>query len=170
MSKPEVLEIRPARLDDASAICDIYNQGIEDRLATLETRLRSAEEQRGWLEARDDRHPVLVAERAAAVLGWGSLNVFNSRAAYDHVADFSIYVARAARGAGVGRRLLDGLIETARVIGYHKMVLAAFEWNTAGMRLYEGAGFRRVGVYHEQGRLDDRWVNTVVMEKILSEP
>jgi phosphinothricin acetyltransferase len=129
--------------------------------------LRSAEEQRAWLEARDDRHPVLVAERAGTVLGWGSLNVFNPRAAYDHVADFSIYVARAARGAGVGRGLLEGLIDTARIIGYHKMVLAAFEWNTAGIRLYERAGFRRVGVYREQGRLDGRWVDTVIMERIL---
>lgn len=163
----EELAIRPARLDDVGAIRAIYNQGIEDRLATLETRLRDDDEQRAWLESRDDRHPVLVAERAGAVLGWGSLNVFNARAAYDHVADFSIYVDRAARGAGVGRRLLEGLIGTARAIGYHKMVLAAFEWNAAGMRLYESAGFRRVGVYREQGHLDGRWVDTVVMEKIL---
>ena len=163
----EELAIRPARLDDAGAICAIYNQGIEDRVATLETRLRDDDEQRAWLESRDARHPVLVADRAGTVLGWGSLNVFNARAAYDHVADFSIYVARAARGAGVGRQLLEGLIGTARAIGYHKLVLAAFEWNGAGMRLYERAGFRRVGVYREQGRLDGRWVDTVVMEKIL---
>lgn len=163
----EDLTIRPARLDDAAAICAIYNQGITDRVATLETRLRSDEEQRSWLESRDARHPVLVVEHAGTILGWGSLNVFNPRAAYDHVADFSIYVAREARGAGVGRRLLDGLIDIARTIGFHKMVLAAFEWNTSGIRLYERAGFRRVGVYREQGRLDDRWVDTVVMEKIL---
>lgn len=163
----EELDIRPARVDDAGAICEIYNHAIEDRVATLETRLRTGEEQRAWLEARDERHPVLVADRAGAVVAWGSLNVFNPRAAYDHVADFSIYVAREARGAGVGRRMLEALIDCARAIGYHKMVLAAFEWNTAGMRLYESAGFRRVGIYREQGRLDDRWVDTIVMEKIL---
>lgn len=165
--RDDVVSIRPARFDDAAAICEIYNQGIEDRLATLETRPRSAEERREWLASRDVRHPVLVAERGGTVLGWGSLNVFNPREAYDHVADFSIYVARAARGTGVGRRLLDELIETARRIGYHKMVLAAFDWNAAGMRLYERAGFSRVGVYREQGHLDGRWVDTVVMEKIL---
>jgi len=163
----EELGIRCARLDDAAAVCAIYNQGIEDRLATLETRLRTAEEQRRWLESRDARHPVLVAERAGEVLGWGSLNAFNPREAYAHVADFSIYVARETRGTGVGRRLLDALVDSARDIGYHKMVLAAFDWNAAGMRLYERAGFRRVGVYREQGRLNGRWVDTVVMEKLL---
>ena len=161
------IAVRPATLDDAQAICEIYNQGIEDRVATLETRLRTADEQRVWLESRDARHPVLVAERDERVVGWGSLNTFNPRAAYDHVADFSIYVARSARGTGVGGRLLEDLIAVAREIGYHKMVLAAFEWNTTGIAMYERAGFRRVGVYREQGLLDDRWVDTVIMEKII---
>lgn len=159
--------VRPATLEDAQAISDIYNEGIEDRDATLETRMRTADEQRAWLAARDERHPVVVAERDGAVVGWGSLNVFNPRAAYDYVADFSVYVARTARGTGVGRRLLEALIARARGLGYHKMVLAAFDWNSAGMALYERMGFRRVGVYREQGRLDDRWVDTVIMEKIL---
>jgi L-amino acid N-acyltransferase YncA len=163
----EVLVIRPARLDDAAAICDIYNQGIEDGDATLETRLRSAEEQRAWLASRDERHPVLIAEREGLVVGWGSLNTFNPRPAYDFVSDFSVYVARASRGTGVGRELLEKLIETAREIGYHKMVLAAFDWNSAGIALYKRMGFRQVGVYREQGRLNDRWVDTVIMEKLL---
>lgn len=163
----EPVAFRPARSADAQAICEIYNEGIEDRVATLETRLRTPDEQRAWLEVRDARHPVLVAERGDRVVGWGSLNVFNPRAAYDHVADFSIYVARSARGTRVGGRLLDELIAAAREIGYHKLVLAAFEWNTSGIAMYERAGFRRVGVYREQGLLDGRWVDTVIMEKLL---
>jgi L-amino acid N-acyltransferase YncA len=163
----ESVAVRPARSDDAQAICEIYNEGIEDRVATLETRLRTADEQRAWLEARGARHPVLVAERADRIVGWGSLNVFNPREAYDHVAEFSIYVARSARGTGVGGRLLEKLIAAARDVGYHKMVLAAFDWNTSGIAMYERAGFRRVGVYREQGWLDGRWVDTVIMEKLL---
>ena len=159
--------VRLAKPDDAQAICDIYNEGIEDRVATLETRLRSGDEQRAWLESRDERHPAVVAERDGRVVGWGSLNVFNPRPAYDYVADFSVYVTRSARAMGVGRSLLDYLIVMARDIGYHKMVLAAFDWNTAGIALYERAGFRRVGVYREQGLLNGRWVDTIVMEKLL---
>jgi phosphinothricin acetyltransferase len=162
------LRVRPATADDAEAICRIYNQGIEDRVATLETELRTSDERRQWLAARDPRHPVIVAEASdGAVLGWGSLNVFNPREAYRFVADFSIYVERGARGQGVGRAMLERLIELGREHGYHKLVLSAFPSNASGMALYERLGFRTVGVYKEQGRLDGRWVDTIVMEKLL---
>jgi L-amino acid N-acyltransferase YncA len=158
--------LRDATLADAEAICRIYNQGIEDRVATLETEARTPAERREWLAARGPRHPVLVAETTQP-LAWASLNRFNPRPVYDHVADISVYVERACRGHGVGRALLSALIERARVIGYHKLVLAAFPDNTAGMALYARLGFTRVGVYREQGRLDGRWVDVVVMERLL---
>lgn len=167
------MQIREATLDDAAGIARIYNQGIEDRVATLETTLRSPEERAAWLGARTGRHPVLVATRGDGepgdtVLGWGSLNRFNPRPAYDHVADFSVYVGREYRGQGIGDALLSALEGKARALGYHKMVLAAFPSNAPGMRLYERHGFRTVGVYREQGMLDGRWVDVIVMEKILA--
>jgi len=162
------MQIRVAALEDAPAIARIYNQGIEDRVATLETQLRTPEERAEWLAARGARQPVLVAsEDAGAVLGWGSLNAFNPRPAYDHVVDVSLYVAREHRGRGIGDALLGMLGERARALGYHKMVLAAFTTNLPGMRLYERHGFVTVGVYREQGMLDGRWVDVVVMERIL---
>ena len=159
--------IRTAALRDADAICTIYNQGIVDRAATLESALRTPEERRQWLAARDGRHPVVVADVNGVVVGWASLNQFNPREAYDHVADFSVYVERSWRGKGVGRRLLDRLLELARDLGYHKLVLAALLRNEAGAALYAGAGFARVGIYREQGQLDGRWVDVLIMEKIL---
>lgn len=163
------MKIRDATPDDAAAIARIYNQGIEDRMATLETQLRTPEERAEWLAARGPRHPVLVAvDGAGAVVGWGSLNSFNPRPAYDHVVDFSVYVAREQRGRGIGDALLGALEARARTLGYHKMVLAAFPTNAPGMRLYERHGFQTVGIYHEQGMLDGRWVDVIVMEKILA--
>jgi L-amino acid N-acyltransferase YncA len=159
--------VRPAVEADATAICEIYNQGIEDRLATLETERRTPEERRQWLKSRSPRHPVIVAEASGRVLAWGSLNAFSPREAYRHVADFSIYVERGQRGRGAGRVVLARLIELARELGYHKMVLSAFPFNAAGMALYERLGFRTVGIYKEQGMLDGRWVDTIVMEKLL---
>jgi len=160
--------IRPATEADAAAICLIYNQGIEDRLATLETELRTPDERRQWLGARGPRHPVIVAEAAAAgPIAWASLNVFNPRDAYRHVADISVYVERAWRGRGAGRALLARLVELGREHGFHKLVLSAFPFNPGGMALYERLGFRTVGVYREQGQLDGRWVDTIVMEKLL---
>ena len=169
--------VRPATEADADAICRIYNQGIEDRLATLETELRTPRERREWLSARDPRHPVIVAELAVPTsvpaqtpptpIAWGSLNVFNARPAYRHVADFSVYVERAWRGKGVGRVVLERLVELGRELGYHKLVLSAFPFNTAGVALYERLGFRTVGIYKEQGLLDGAWVDTIIMEKLL---
>jgi phosphinothricin acetyltransferase len=158
---------RPAGPADAEAICTIYNQGIEDRIATLETQLRTPSERRQWLASRGSRHPVIVAEADGRIVGWGSLNAFNPRDAYRHVADFSVYVERTCRGRGVGRALLGRLIELAREHGFHKMVLSAFPFNQAGMALYTRMGFTTVGIYREQGLLDGQWVDTVIMEKLL---
>jgi phosphinothricin acetyltransferase len=162
----EVITIRPALASDAEAICAIYNQGIEDH-ATLETQLRTPSERRQWLASRGPRHPVVVAEVDGQVVGWGSLNAFNPREAYRHVADFSVYVERHWRGRGVGRTLLGRLIELARALGYHKMVLTGFPSNAASVALYERMGFTKVGIYREQGLLDGRWVDTLIMEKLL---
>lgn len=158
--------VRPARAADADAICAIYNEGIEDR-ATLETEPRTPEERRSWLAARDARYPVVVVESDGVVVGWASLNVFNARDAYRHVADISVYVARAARGKGAGTVLLGRLVALGREGGFHKLVLAGFPTNTASVALYRRLGFREVGVYREQGRLDGRWVDVVLMERIL---
>jgi phosphinothricin acetyltransferase len=187
--------LRPATGQDAAAIALIYNQGIEDRLATLETELRTADERRQWLSARSPRHPVIVAETTEptepgntsnrpptsqagltgpattepdlTTVAWGSLNPFSTREAYRFVADFSVYVERGWRGKGVGRALLARLIELGRKHGYHKLVLSAFPFNKAGVALYETLGFRTVGIYREQGLLDGQWVDTIIMEKLL---
>jgi L-amino acid N-acyltransferase YncA len=159
--------VRPAASDDAAAICEIHNQGILDRIATLDTIVRTPETVRAWLAERGPRHPVLVAHLDGAVVGWASLNRFNARPVYDPVADFSVYVARDRRGQGIGGLLLDALIASARGIGFHKMVLAALAHNRIGIALYTRAGFTQVGVYHEHGQLDGRWVDVVIMEKLL---
>jgi L-amino acid N-acyltransferase YncA len=182
--------VRAATEADAAVICRIYNQGIEDRLATLETDLRTPDERRQWLARRSPRHPVIVAEPMVAdaepapsstrpptsllpehappaPIAWASLNVFNAREAYRFVADISVYVERDWRGKGVGRLLLAQLVDLGRAHGFHKLVLSAFPFNTAGIALYERLGFRTVGIYREQGLLDGRWVDTIVMEKLL---
>jgi L-amino acid N-acyltransferase YncA len=207
--------LRLATASDAEAICRIYNEGIEDRVATLETELRTPDERRQWLASRSPRHPVIVAEITdqsaapeigrksvapeigressapeigrvgatsssvrppskqagltdpATIIAWASLNVFNAREAYRFVADISVYVERSWRGKGAGGVLLEKLVELGRQHGFHKLVLAAFPSNTGGMALYEKLGFRTVGIYREQGMLDGKWVDTIVMERLL---
>jgi L-amino acid N-acyltransferase YncA len=161
------VQVRDAALSDAASIARIYNQGIEERVATLETQTRDPQERARWLSDLPPRCPVLVAEDPSGVVGWASLNQFSPRAAYDHVADVSVYVDRPRRGEGIGLALLDALEQRARILGYHKLVLAAFPNNAPGRRLYDRCGFREVGIYREQGLLDGAWVDTLVMEKLL---
>ena len=164
----EPIAVRFASLDDAAAICTIYNQGIEDRVATLEIELRDADERRRWLASRGPRYPVVVAEAAGPVMGWASLNSFNPRHCYDNVADISVYVERSGQGKGVGRILLGRLIELGRGLDFHKLVLACFPTNKPGVALYERMGFVPVGIYREQGLLDGKWVDVLIMEQLLA--
>jgi len=83
------------------------------------------------------------------------------------VADISVYIERGWRGRGIGRRLIERLVELGREHAYHKLVLAAFPVNAAGMALYERCGFRTAGVYRAQGLLGGAWVDGIGMERLL---
>jgi phosphinothricin acetyltransferase len=161
------LLIRDALEADLAAIRGIYNQGIEDRIATLDENPKSEAAIREWFGQHDERYAVLVALREARVAGWASLNSYSHRCAYRGVADLSIYVERSARGTGVGRALLSEIEARARRAEFHKIVLFALAQNDAGQRLYRKAGYRDVGVFKEQGRLDGRFVDVIAMEKLL---
>jgi L-amino acid N-acyltransferase YncA len=160
--------IRLANLNDVPYITEIYNQGIEDRIATLETRPRTVEEMNGWLTDRGDRYKVLVIEdETGTVCGWASINVFSSRCCYSGVGDLSIYIRRDARGKGYGKRLLQALKKEAVKQEFRKVVLGTFDFNEAGQRLYSVSGFRKVGTYMNQGILDGKFVNVTIMECLL---
>ena len=162
------LSIRRARATDVELITAIYNQGIEDRVATLETELRTPDERRAWLAARGDRHPVLVAERDARVLAWASLNSFNPRVAYAHVADLSIYVSpRGARHRGGGGSCFHA--SSTRLGAYRLSRDGARRVSDArpGMRLYARWASPRWAPTASRACLDGRWVDVIVMEQIL---
>lgn len=159
------LLVRPVTIDDVPAITRIYNQGIEDQ-ATLETQLRTYEERQQWLASRGERHPVTVAVREGEVIGWASINPFSVREAYRFVGDLSVYVDREQRRTGAGLRLVQDLMERARALDYHKLVLTTFP-HLPAVKLYEKLGFRHVGDYKEQGLLNGTWVDTRIMEYIL---
>jgi len=159
---------REATINDISQITIIYNEGIEDRIATLETNLRTDEASKDWLISREKRYKVLVIEDTKGiVIGWASINSFNSRCCYSGVGDISLYIKRGLRGRGMGNRLLKALILRAKEVDFHKLVLSTFENNESGKALYKSQGFREVGTYKEQGILDGKFVNVTIMEIIL---
>ena len=158
---------RLAELRDAAAIAEIYNQGIEDRTATFETEPRTAEVVEGLLRTRADRYPAVVVEDGTRVLGFAWTSEYRPRSAYSGVAEFTIYVSRDVRAQGVGRLALGALIKEAERRGFTKLVSRIFPNNIASRRLCAGMGFREVGIYRRHGQLDGRWMDCVVVEKLL---
>ena len=159
---------REATIKDMSQITIIYNEGLEDRIATLETNLRTDETMNQWYLSREERYKVLVIEdEKNTIIGWASVNPFNSRCCYSGVGDISVYIKRDLRGKGIGKILLKALLLKAKELDFHKLVLSTFEHNEAGKGLYNSEGFREVGTYKEQGILDGKFINITIMEKIL---
>jgi L-amino acid N-acyltransferase YncA len=163
----ERLVVRPAAPADLETIRRIYNEGIEDRVATLDTEPKSRAEIEQWWAAHDGRFAVLVATDAGAMLGWASLNRYSARCAHAAIVDLSVYISRSHRGRGVGSALLRALESHAMAAGFHKIVLHALDDNEHGKRLYRRCGFREVGVFREHGIVDGRRVDVVLMEKLL---
>jgi phosphinothricin acetyltransferase len=160
---------RRAQLSDAGAIARIYSDGIADRTATFETEPRSRAEVEKVLAALDPRHPAVVAERDGRVIAFAWTSTYRPRECYDQVAEFSVYVAREARGTGCGREVLTGLIAAAEAAGLHKLVSRVFPENTASRALCRSVGFREVGTYVRHGKLDGEWRDCVIVERLLGE-
>lgn len=159
--------MRPASIADLDAIARIYNEGIEDRVATLDTSPKQPEEMTRWWCEHDERYVVFIATESDDVIGWASLNRFSHRCAHSAIADLSVYVARRHRGRGAGYALLSRLASEGVKNGFHKIVLHALDGNESGKRLYRKCGFAQVGVFKEHGRLDGRYVDVVAMERVL---
>lgn len=158
--------VRPATPDDVPAIADIYNEGIRDRIATFETRERRAEEIMAWLD--DPLHPVLVATADGEVVGWIAASGYRPRECYAGIGEFSVYVARSARGGGVGDALMKAFIPACEAAGLWKLVSRIFPENEASLALCSRHGFRRVGIYERHARLDGEWRDVVIVERLLS--
>ncbi|WP_019120513.1 arsinothricin resistance N-acetyltransferase ArsN1 family A [Brevibacillus massiliensis] len=159
--------VRSAEPADVAAILRIYNQGIEDRIATLESDPKDMAYMEGWFREHQGRYAVLVAGIAGEIVGWASLNRYSHRCAYNGVADLSIYVDRRFRGKGIGSQLLHAIDKVAKANGFYKIVLFTFPSNQLGQGLYRKCGYREVGVFEKQGILDGRFVDVMAMEKWL---
>ena len=163
-------ETRLATVGDATAIALIYNEGIEDRIATFETEPRAPDQIAKQLSEKADRFPTVVAQRHGEVIAWAGAGAYRSRPAYAGVAEHSVYVARSARGEGVGRVVLEALCRAYAERGFWKLVSRIFPENTASLALHERCGFRVVGVYERHGKLEGVWRDCVIVERLLKSP
>ena len=158
--------IRAAKPGDAAAIAAIHNQGIEERVATFETEPRLSPDVAARIEGGE---LLLVAERGGEVLGFASVSPYSSRAVYAGVGEASIYVARDARGLGVGAALVEALAAAAAEQGLHKLVGRLFTSNEPSVALFRKHGFREVGVHRRHSRLDGRWRDVLLVERLVGD-
>jgi L-amino acid N-acyltransferase YncA len=158
------MNTRPAAAADAAAIARIYNEGIEDRVATFDTEPRTAADILVWLEAD---FPLVVADEVGEVAAWAVSHPYSARAVYSGVGDYSVYVARERRGEGLGRVTLAALIAECEARGYWKLLSRIFPQNEASLALARSLGFREVGIYRRHGMLDGEWLDCVIVELLL---
>lgn len=155
---------RPAVGEDAAALAAIYSAGIAERTATFETRPRTAADIAAWF---DGVHPIVAVEAEAGVIAFASTSTYRARECYAGVAEFSVYVAPAARGQGAGRLAMQALLAAAEQAGFWKLVSRVFVENTPSRALLRGLGFREVGIYEKHGKLDGLWRDVVIVEYLL---
>ena len=155
---------RAAGLEDAEAIARIYNEGIEERIATFETSPRTARDIGAFF---DGIHPIVVVEEEGKVISFANTTAYSSRGCYSGVAEFSVYTTSKARSRGAGKLAMKALMQAAEEAGFWKLLARVFVENEPSRQLLLSLGFREVGVHEKHARLDGVWRDVVVVERLL---
>lgn len=155
------LAIRPMTAEDWPAVRRIYGDGIATGNATFATELPD------WQKWDSSHRPDcrVVASDGEEILGWAALGPVSARQVYAGVAEVSVYVAAPARGAGVGKALLQALIEESEQLGIWTLQAGIFPENTASVSLHKSLGFRQVGVREKLGKLGNQWRDVLLFER-----
>lgn len=160
--------IRLATSEDAEPIRLIYNREVTTSTVTFDLVPRTLEDQHAWLDAHAGAHPAVVAVHQAEVVGFGSLSSYRDRPAYATTVEDSVYVRHDQRGQGVGLLLLEELVRLGRAHGFHAMMARVVGGHEASISLHRACGFELVGVEREVGRKLGRWLDVVLMQRLLS--
>jgi L-amino acid N-acyltransferase YncA len=161
------MDVRVAGTEDAEAMRAIYNVEVETSTVTFDLVPRSPAEQRAWLAARAGAHTALVATEGGEVIGFAALSPYKERPAYSTSVEDSVYVHRSHQGKGVGKVLLAALLETAEASGFHAVFARIVGGHEASIGLHAAHGFEVIGTEREVGRKFGKWLDVVVMERLL---
>lgn len=159
--------IRPAVVSDAEQICGIYNPEVLETTVTLDMTPRSVEEQRAYITERSGGLVALVAEADGQIVGFGGLSFYRNRPGYRTSVEDSVYVHREHHGKGVGSAVLAGLIDVAKIHGFHAIFARVVGPQQASVALHERHGFSLVGVEKEVARKFGRWHDVALMQLML---
>ena len=149
-------------------MADIYNFEVENSTATFDLVARSLDEQRAWISARTGAFSAIVAVSSEhGVVGFAALSTYRDRAGYRTTVENSVYVHRSHQRQGVGKLLLGQLVGLARDSGFHTMIARIDSGSTGSLALHRALGFIEVGVEREIGRKFGRWLDSIIMQKML---
>jgi len=160
--------LRLATVADLEAINAIYNHYVLKSTCTYQTEPETIADRRAWFDRHGPRHPVVVAQQAGEVVGWGSLSPFHARAAYRHTVENSVYVRHDVLGRGIGSVILTDLIRRAREIGHHTIVAGIDAEQVASIAFHAKQGFVQVGRLKQVGFKFGRWLDVLYMQLILA--
>jgi phosphinothricin acetyltransferase len=160
--------IRLVEPRDAEAIRAIYNREVERSTVTFDLVPRTLEEQVEWIRHHSGGHPAVVAvDESGTVVGFGSLSPYRDRPAYQPTVEDSVYVDPACQGRGVGRQLLERIVELATAHGFHSIIARVVGGHEVSIALHARCGFEVVGTEREVGRKLGRWLDVVLMQRLL---
>ena len=159
---------RLAERRDAEDLREIYNVEVLESTVTFDLVPRSLAEQVAWIDEHSGGHPAIVAvSDDDSVVGFASLSPYRPRPAYAPTVEDSVYVHRDRRGDGVGRLLLGDLVELARSHGFHSAIGRIVGGHEASIALHRASGFEEVGRERQVGRKFGRWLDVVLMQRML---
>jgi len=163
------IKLRPYKTEDTQAILDIINYNILNSTALYDYNIRSYEQQRAILEEKIAKQfPVVIAELDGVVVGFGMYSDFRFREAYKFTVEHSVYVNTDFHGKGIGKILLQELIQLAKKQGLHTMIGVIDAENQSSIDFHEKFGFKTVGIIKESGFKFDRWLHSVFVQLILT--
>lgn len=159
------IELRDATENELSTIMEIYNDAVLNTTAIWNDTLVDLDNRKDWFAARKQRgFPVIVAVKDGVVAGYASYGDWRAFDGYRHTREHSVYVHKGARGSGIGKLLMQAVIEHASGNDVHVLIGAIEAENTASIRLHESLGFRAVGRFSEVGTKFGRWLDLTCME------
>lgn len=162
------VKYRLATLDDSEAIRAIYNREVTSSTVTFDLVPRSPEDQLAWMDDHSGAHPAIVAEDdGGRVCGFASVSPYRPRPAYRTTVEDSVYVDPECQGRGIGRGLLEELVRLAESHGFHAVIGRIVGGHEASIALHRACGFEIIGVEKEVGRKFGKWLDVVLMQRLI---
>ncbi|WP_455165637.1 N-acetyltransferase family protein [Streptococcus sp.] len=162
--------IRPVQLSDAAAIRVIYQPYVTETAITFEVDVPTVQEFESRITKTLTQFPYLVAEVDGKVVGYAYASTYYARTAYDWTTELSIYVAKEARGQGIGSALYTALEEELQARGYLRFLACIAVPNEASLAMHEKRGYVQVAHFPKIGYKFNKWHDIIWMQKTIDGP